>query len=241
MKLDGAQILVAAFLPALFRLMGWPMPAESQAAVFAYIGYSILAFVVIRFVTAPYFIWKEQNTKISTLTESLSAPQQHEESKLRERFAENAAEAISLLSDFLIQDTYNLSPSEWQKTETKIQKLIYPMLTGDGELAGLWKSFSTNTMVHLHSNGRTASFEEDKEEFFAGMEISIRSHMYGVALVSRLSMNDLSIKEVNQSIKNEIDRSKSEIERAFSLIGEGHSPQSLPSTQLEMLQKTRRD
>lgn len=88
LRTDGMQIVAASVMPAIFRALGWPMPESAQVASLAYIGYAIAAFVILRFLTAPYFIWKEDKALIAGLEQALASPKQRERQIIAERLAD---------------------------------------------------------------------------------------------------------------------------------------------------------
>ena len=74
LKTDTMQIILASVVPAAYYLLGKPMPEGTTSAILAYVGMTTLTFVAMRFIVAPYFVWKEQNGKIRELRNELDAP-----------------------------------------------------------------------------------------------------------------------------------------------------------------------
>lgn len=83
-KNDTMQIILASMLPAAYLWSGKPMPDGETSKVLAYFGMTTVTFVAVRFIVAPYFVWKEQNQKIKTLEAALMEPSL----KLAEKSAE---------------------------------------------------------------------------------------------------------------------------------------------------------
>ena len=72
--IDALQTIAASAVPALAKLAGVKMAANATDSVLAYIGLAAVAFVILRLVSAPYFIWKEQTIGIESLKSEISAP-----------------------------------------------------------------------------------------------------------------------------------------------------------------------
>jgi hypothetical protein len=95
---DGLQILAASGLPALAKFAGFRMPASASNDVLAYIGLVAVAFVLLRLLSAPYFVWREQVGEVASLKVELSRPEKIELHRLAEIRAEAKAELIQLLA-----------------------------------------------------------------------------------------------------------------------------------------------
>jgi hypothetical protein len=76
--IDSLQILAASAVPAGAWLIGFKMAANVTNDVLAYIGAVGVVFVMLRLLSAPYFIWREQVGEIGALKLELSRPEQIE-------------------------------------------------------------------------------------------------------------------------------------------------------------------
>jgi hypothetical protein len=77
-RTDVMQILAASALPAFAKFAGLKMPESASGDVLAYIGLATIAFIFLRLVSAPFFIWREQIGEIGALKLELSAPERIE-------------------------------------------------------------------------------------------------------------------------------------------------------------------
>lgn len=84
-RTDGFQIVLASLVPAFYQIMGRPMPVETQNVVLTYIAYATFGFIIIRLITAPYFVWRDQEVKIAELKEKAEEPLRQAAIKKMER------------------------------------------------------------------------------------------------------------------------------------------------------------
>lgn len=75
-RLDTWQVIVGRSLPLFYRLRGLPMSSDATTYWLSLLGLLALGTFLIRVLIAPYFIWKEQQAKISHLTAKLDEPRQ---------------------------------------------------------------------------------------------------------------------------------------------------------------------
>ena len=75
-RLDTWQIIVGSLVPLFYWLRGLPMPSDALTYYCSLLGLGALGTVLIRVIIAPYFIWKEQQAKISELSAKLDEPRQ---------------------------------------------------------------------------------------------------------------------------------------------------------------------
>jgi hypothetical protein len=72
---DRLSIIIGVLVPAIARVTGKPV-AEDLASTLAWGAIIIvLGGVALRLITAPYFIWREQNKTIAELRAGLAAPE----------------------------------------------------------------------------------------------------------------------------------------------------------------------
>lgn len=88
-RVDGAQILAASFLPAIGSRWGFDV---SDPATYA--GYAAIAYVALRFLCAPFFVWRDERLETHRAREALAAPEfairsalSGHQAKLRQEFA----------------------------------------------------------------------------------------------------------------------------------------------------------
>lgn len=72
LRAESLQILAALGLPALSYLTGWKITEDALEAIPAYIVFALLWFGLIRFITAPYFIWQRDQQTIKSVETELS-------------------------------------------------------------------------------------------------------------------------------------------------------------------------
>jgi hypothetical protein len=99
-RTDAMQILLASLVPAYFQAKGVAMPEGTANIVLTYIAYGTITFMALRFVTAPYFIWKEQNETIDALQKVMDEP--------KRLSAKNQAEHLTKLKMSLADDVGKL-------------------------------------------------------------------------------------------------------------------------------------
>jgi hypothetical protein len=76
--IDGSQVVLASALPAVAKVIGVPFAPDTSADGLAYIGLAAVAFVGLRLISAPYFVWKEQSGEIGDLRLELEKPERIE-------------------------------------------------------------------------------------------------------------------------------------------------------------------
>lgn len=89
--------LPSLVLGTIFSLAGLKVPTLDAATYPTYVGYGLLAWLAIRFVIAPFFIWREQYQETAELRLELLKP----ERLIMERLARHRARARAKLSSNL--------------------------------------------------------------------------------------------------------------------------------------------
>jgi hypothetical protein len=97
---DTLQILAASALPALSQFAGLSLPAGAPQSVLAYIGLIALCFLAIRFLWAPYAIWREKEATITSLNAELAKPERMIFAEIAKHRAEARAQLTVALEDF---------------------------------------------------------------------------------------------------------------------------------------------
>jgi hypothetical protein len=74
-RTDALQVIAAAAIPAAYRLARLPMPDSTSTEIAAYIGLFISAYLLIKLICAPYFIWREDQKNIKEIRDAASSPE----------------------------------------------------------------------------------------------------------------------------------------------------------------------
>lgn len=106
LRTDQLSIVAAVSVPAIFHTSGSPMP--EWAGSYASLAILILvgAGVGLRLVTAPYFLWRGQNTVIADLKRQLDSPRHLERQHLAKILAEerqHVADEVSRIRTFALR------------------------------------------------------------------------------------------------------------------------------------------
>lgn len=83
--IDGLQVVAASALPAIARISGAHFAANASTDALAYIGFAAIAFVLLRLLSAPYFIWRDQSQEIAQLKHDLNLPERRERALLTKK------------------------------------------------------------------------------------------------------------------------------------------------------------
>ena len=73
---DRLSVIAGVLMPAIWHVTGKPMPEWLAAYVAWAIVIAVGGGVGLRFITAPYFIWREQNATIALLRLELAKPEE---------------------------------------------------------------------------------------------------------------------------------------------------------------------
>ncbi|NVD45835.1 hypothetical protein [Qipengyuania atrilutea] len=96
----GGTALPSLALGAIYGLLGRDMPTIEQAEWATYFGYGLITWLAIRFLIAPFFIWKEQHEETAKLRLELSKPEQMIMQRLATHRAKARAKLAAELEDF---------------------------------------------------------------------------------------------------------------------------------------------
>ncbi len=121
------------------------MPADLTLDMLAWVGYAFAGLLIVRLVTAPYFIWKDDQAKLSGLEARLSEPDQ----KVREHLAGALADSRLKLADGLSEfhrflGNYEAEPDHKVQAMSTFQRQLQPLgplrdrFMGDAEFASIW-------------------------------------------------------------------------------------------------------
>lgn len=124
---DGLQILAASGLPAAAKFAGIKMPETASNDILAYIGLVAIAFVIIRLLCAPFFIWKDDQGTITQLRNQIERPKSLEMEKLAEIRAEKrlelAVQVREMHTQFLLPHVPPASPEQFNQIHETIVRL----------------------------------------------------------------------------------------------------------------------
>lgn len=102
---DALQILVAAFLPIAFRTFGAPMPDGAQDMAFAYVGYAIVALVLLRILLyAPYAVWRDAFCESNRLATEIGSPSFRIRAAMEAKSIADRLAVIEFLSTHRMED-----------------------------------------------------------------------------------------------------------------------------------------
>lgn len=149
LRMDGAQIIVASLLPAFISAEGLAMPDENTTL--AYIGYIILSFAALRFITAPYFLWKEDKARISDLEERLDSPRVAEKRRIAELMAEQKIAAMDEVTR-IRRTLHDRDRTESEKKAAFRDAARYSdKFWGEDGFSDLWQDFKSACDVELQA------------------------------------------------------------------------------------------
>jgi hypothetical protein len=114
---DRLSIIAAVLVPAIWQTAGKPMPEWVAGYVAWLVIIAVGGGAGLRFVTAPYFIWREQNKTISELRTELAKPEQ----SIKARMHDDIATArVGLLDQLMrIHERFGVrayNPAEYSKS-----------------------------------------------------------------------------------------------------------------------------
>ena len=108
---DSLQVVAASALPAIANFAGVELSSSAEGNVFAYIGLAALSLFGIRFLWAPYSIWKAQTETIGELERELANP----ERMVLERLAKYRAKDIMKL----VEIAHDISMSTYRDDDER--------------------------------------------------------------------------------------------------------------------------
>lgn len=129
---DAFQIITAALLPALHQSVGLPMPDGGQDMTFAYIGYAVVALVVLRlFFYAPYVVWAKAAGEVRVLSDRIGSPKHRIATAVEKHMIENRIKAISLLSRLRMPNHFSQKPDHVLSDNDDIFESLNTLLAAD--------------------------------------------------------------------------------------------------------------
>lgn len=94
LRTDGMQVIAAVAIPVLAGKVGLPHQSDISSVMMVWIAYFSVSLLAIRFVSAPYFVWREERERADRLVVVLKSP----EHKIAEKMAERRAQVMADIS-----------------------------------------------------------------------------------------------------------------------------------------------
>lgn len=133
----GGTALPSIGLGIIYSIAGQEMPTIEQAEWATYFGYGLLTWLAIRFLLAPFFIWREQYEEAASLRRELSKP----ERMVLERLTKHRAKARAKLSSEL-EDWQALAfTAEWDAVAQRLNSEYFGKAMRLQAEAGLSEAF----------------------------------------------------------------------------------------------------
>lgn len=98
MLTDKLSIAAGVIAPAILYVAGEPMDATIQAAVAWGVLIMVSGVVLLRLITAPYFIWRDDQATINQLRAEFDSPKQKEREKRAELIAEQKFATVEVIT-----------------------------------------------------------------------------------------------------------------------------------------------
>lgn len=138
LRTDAMQVVAASAIPLLAPYLGIKNPTQVSSEVLAYIGMAALALIAIRILSAPYFIWKEDQNLIEEQREELEAPDRREIEAglehrilLRRELVEKMAKLVAMAglaqAPKGLEAAYRHRETEMVETTTRISEIVSAM------------------------------------------------------------------------------------------------------------------
>ena len=127
---DVLGFTMPPMVAAYYWLVGEPMPEDIGQAIGLWVLGGGAAFVFLRLVSAPYFVWREDQERIAELVMEVGAPLRIEMTKLAEIRAEARAEMADNISSM------NLTSERARKGNDSARKRLSALLDRNDGLTG---------------------------------------------------------------------------------------------------------
>jgi hypothetical protein len=157
-RTDIMQILAASALPAAAKFAGLKMPETASNDILAYIGLATIAFIVLRLLCAPYFIWREQVGNIGELRAELSRPERLVLAKLAKHRARARAKLTARLEEYQTLG-FAAEWGDWSENQFSSQMTKIRSLEAEAGLSDAFKEGRRRLMVALLNEGKTPNSE----------------------------------------------------------------------------------
>jgi hypothetical protein len=169
--LDRLATIAGLAVPAVYYFAGKPMPETVGGQIAAFVLCALAAITVLRFLSAPYFVWREQQAKIAALSESPNEPTRLLLSHMSQRDAKDLSKfldvVIAIEEDFWRGD---IKPQlAWQLFSTDKATRALSALAHHEPIVECWNRYKGATeyhgKLHLELNIDPAK-RQDNQEFY---------------------------------------------------------------------------
>lgn len=194
---DKLAILAGVLTPAFFQASGEAMPEWVAGYIAWAIIITVAGGILLRLLTAPYFIWREQNSRIAKLEHELASPERQMKEKITDYLADCRLDFVNEI--FRVQEmalsTSTKDPTDLLafQTNERIQRLLKE-LAFDEELMARWGALSDEISSVIHDRPDPANFtsiqERTKKELEHHDSIGPRVAPKIQAVVRRLQLHD---------------------------------------------------
>ncbi|MCW2370969.1 hypothetical protein [Sphingobium sp. B11D3D] len=192
-RTDVMQILAASVLPGLGVVAGIEMPETTGQIALAYIGLATVALIILRLISAPYFIWKEQVSTVAALQLELSKPERLIFEKLARHRAKARIKLAAQIEDFQTMSFFEVPepqpmPPQIGHKMAKIRRLQAQ--------AGLSKAFDTVRRYLLIAVMKECRLPNENNKVPISWDLMLLSQSY---LTGQITTEELTLR-LNQDI-----------------------------------------
>ncbi|MED5550454.1 MAG: hypothetical protein VX529_13955 [Pseudomonadota bacterium] len=172
---DVAGFAVPPLAAAYYHFRGQTMPPDFELSMLAWIGYAFAGLLLVRLISSPYLIWKEDQERIRELECRLDGPNQ----QIRERLAQTMAssriqlaDGVSAFNHFVL--SYEAKENHKPNAVFVLMRQMEPMnslkerFMGDREFAKLWDKHYSESLAWFFRIPVRSDYE-DHGEFLVDM------------------------------------------------------------------------
>ncbi|MCJ8509029.1 hypothetical protein MUU53_14015 [Rhizobium lemnae] len=196
MRIDIYAAVLTAIGPALFFAAGLTIPPDLTVYISLVVAAMVVATLILRVISAPYFIWKADQAEILRLNEELASPQRHARKALMEQFA---TEKFQLLRQLMRikgdMRAYNDAAQIGEQTAKSLYPFAQPFLL-DTKFKRYWFTFEKNmkALSALHA-WRKANSPLERENEARLLKRFGFHHMLAIGAVDAMMLHLASEKE----------------------------------------------
>ncbi len=151
--IDGAQVVIASAIPAVAMVARVHTPSDIGSRSLAYIGLAAVTLLLVRLASAPFFIWRENQTDLDRLREELLKPNRIELKSLAKKRAK-ARLQIAKLTGKIRWELAFLPSMEGQDDRDEKGNEIQALIGRAMEISGLLTtSVTINAAFHRIHQG----------------------------------------------------------------------------------------
>lgn len=134
--IDGAQVIIASLIPAVAVVTRVHTPPDIGNILLAYIGLAAISLLLVRLVSAPFFIWRENQADLDRLREELLKPNRIELKSLAKKRARVRLQIAKQVGKIRWEMAFLASTTDPDALEEK-GKLLDTLFNRAMELVGL--------------------------------------------------------------------------------------------------------